>query len=507
MDDKIRERLQKEIVSSEGYLTGIFWSNPDNYHFYPDEKINSQTFMNDVYGFFFGLGRHMSTKGIRVFDDITVATAATEMNTIDELRKYGGFETIKELIREVHGREENLDAYYAKIKKYSLIKNLTDFFGEKVLEPNGKYDYTKMTKEQLHTYWNDKINKLAMDGDNKYDEHYLLDGLDDEIEEMDKNPTVGLPFYDSPRMTKICTGWDYGNVYMYGGFGGSGKTSFTVNKVIMSCIQHNERLLVIANEQSIKEFKKMILVTAMGVGTKEYVGRQRLNEGGFSADEKDKLKKAKDWLNSLSGKGTDNSKLITFVFMENYVMSDVEKLIRHYAARGIRRVIVDTGKPSEGDEGKARWERFVEDMKTLYKLARENGGGLNLAVWVNVQLADSALKMRFLNEYALGDAKKSKNEAAVLFLGRFMWDDEYADGKHELIVNQWIYDDFTESYKEINEPLKKEKGVQYFLLFTGKCRRGQDNKTGQRVLVLRPNFAYNTWWETGWTTVYDDHNY
>ena len=53
----------------------------------------------------------------------------------------------------------------------------------------------------------------------------------------------------------------------------------------------------------------------------------------------------------------------------------------------------------------ARWERFVEDMKEIYKLARPNGGGLNLAIWVNVQLADSALKMRFLNEYALGDAK------------------------------------------------------------------------------------------------------
>ena len=112
-----------------------------------------------------------------------------------------------------------------------------------------------MTKERLHTYWNDKILQLGLDGDNKYDEHYLLEGLEEEIKDWDQNPTVGLPFFESKRMTKITTGWDYGHVYMYGGFGGSGKTSLTVNKVIMSCIQHKEKLLVIANEQSISNSK------------------------------------------------------------------------------------------------------------------------------------------------------------------------------------------------------------------------------------------------------------
>ncbi|QNR65405.1 hypothetical protein IAQ67_16045 [Paenibacillus peoriae] len=495
-----KEKLSKEIVAAEGYLTGLFWRNPDNYNFYAEDKINFKSFMNPAYGYYFTLGRKMNEKGIKIFDDISASSVVNETNTAHNYDLFGGFETINELASEVRDKEDNLDAYYREIKKYNLISKLIEYFGERVITDDGKYNYKKMSKEQLHTYWNDKILQLGMDGDNKYDEHFLLEGLDEEILDWDENPTVGLPFFESKRMTKITTGWDRGHVYMYGGFGGSGKTSLTVNKVLMSCIQHKEKLLVIANEQSISEFKKALIVTAMGVGTKEYVDRQKLNEGNFSPEEKEKLRKAVAWVKNLC---EGDEKLITFVFMENYIMDDVKKLIKHYAARGIYRLVIDTGKPSEGDASMARWERFVEDMKTIYKLARPNGGGLNLAVWVNVQLADTALKMRFLNEYALGDGKKIKNEASVLILGRFMWDDEYEGGKHELLINQW--DDFTNSY--IEKPMKREKGIQYYLLFYSKNRRGADNKTGQKVLVLKPYFGINTWYEVGFTTVYDDHNY
>jgi replicative DNA helicase len=507
----IKERLQREVVASEGYLVGLFWNDPDNYHFYPEDKIDHKTFLNDIYGYYFTLGRKAKEKGVNKFDDISISEVVKVTNTQALFDKYGSYATIQELMEETKDREENLDAYYNEIKKYNVLKNLVSYFGERVLKKDGNYDYTKMTKELLHKYWNDKILQIALDGDNKYDEHHLLDNMDEEIEEMDKNPDTGLPFYNAKKLTSICTGWAHGHVYMYGGFGGSGKTSFTVNQVIMSCIEHKEKLLVIANEQGITEFRKMLLITALGAMNKdkkqderEYVGRQRLNEGGFSEEEKERLKKAKEWLHELCD---GDKKLITFVFMENYVMEDVKKLVRYYAARGYKRLIIDTAKPSEGDNSLARWERFVEDAKEIYKLARPNGGGLDLAVWMNVQLADSALKMRFLNEYALGEGKKAKNEASVLLLGRFMWDDEYEGGKHVLQITQWKRNAFTESFEEVVEPLKKEKNVQYFLMFTGKNRRGQDNKTGQRILVMKPHFGINAWSEIGWCMVYDDHNY
>jgi hypothetical protein len=433
---------------------------------------------------------------------------------------FGGFDTIREIQDEVIDREDNFDSYYEEVKKYNILKQLYDLFGQKVLEKTDKYDYKKLNKEMLHTYWNDKVNNVGIDNDAKYDCYYLLDGLKEDVKEWDVSPDVGLPFYNSRWMTKICTGWDFGNLYIYGGFGGSGKTSLTFNKIIMSCIENQEKLLIIANEQGIKEFRKLLVATALGI--KEiYLKRQRLNEGSFSEEEKNKLNNAIEWIDSFA-KG--NNKLIAFAFMEDYIMSDVKKIIKRFAMRGYKSVMIDTGKPSDGNAAeRQRWEIFTEDFKQLYKLCRPNGGGLNLRMWVNVQLADTALTRRYLNEHAFGESKKIKNEASVVFMGRSLWDDEYEGGDKEIIAFKWTKvkaDDPNNPFADEGELVRKEFKLpryyekdgkkhenQYYLIFTPKNRRGQDNKNGQDILIMRANFNSNTWTEVGWTKIIDDKNY
>lgn len=504
MKEEIKERLRNEVIVAEGYTLAIFWNNPELFGMYSDEKISSKTFLNKVYGFYFGLGRHMFDKGVRVFDDISAMKSILEVKKEDQYDEFGNYETIDELMEEVKEKEENLESYYDEIKKYHLLRSLVSLFGDKVLTKNKNYDYKTMSKEELHLFWNDKVNQLANDGDNKYDEFDLLADLEKDLEEWDKNPDIGLPFYESRDMTKITTGNAEGNVYILGGFGGKGKTSFSFSKVIMSFLVNKEKLLVIANEQSVSEFRKMLLVTALGYGTKEYILRQRLNEGNFKDGEKEKLKRAIEWVRNI----TDNEiGLIKFVFMEDYIISNVKKVIRHYANRGYKSIMIDTGKPTDDKEGMQRWERFTEDFKELYKLTRPNGGGLNLRMWVNVQLSDTALTRRFLNEHALGDSKKIKNEASVLFLMRPMWDDEYENGKNVLTITSYPKDELNpKGYRIEKKAIKKSDGVHY-LLFTGKNRRGQDVNTGLRILVFKPNFNNNTWYEVGWTDVFDDKSY
>jgi hypothetical protein len=424
-----------------------------------------------------------------------------------------------------------------------------DLFGTRVMQSTEKYDYKKMAKDELYTYWMDKLNKIGLDGDAKYEEGYLVQGLKTAIKEWSENPDIGLPFYNSKHMTKICTGWDYGHVYIYGDFGGSGKTSLTLNKVIMSCIHEKEKLLIIANEQSIKEFQKLLVITALGLmGAEEkfknkvekqlskksddedeedsksfYLKRQRLNEGSFTDAEIKLLEEAVAWIENLVGTEENADKLIAVVFMEDYVMDSVKKIIQYYANRGYKSVLIDTGKPSEGKQGQ-RWEIFTEDFKELYKIARPQS--LNLRMWVNVQLADSALGRRFLNEHAFGESKKIKNEASVVFMGRFIWDDEYEGGGSEIEAWKWIPEkDYREKFKKdqfggdpemagyevvggyVKYTFKLKKDGQYFLLFTPKNRRGQDNKTGQHVLLLKNNMNANIWQEIGWCVIHDDRAY
>lgn len=533
-DNTALTKLKNESTKYEALLCGYFWLNPDLYSLYSLDKLNYKTFLNNIWGFYFGLGRQMFEKGYKDFSDLVVEQVVDELG--QQIRKkydkFGGYEIMEELIEEVEGMEANFDSYYEEVKKYALLKSMYGLFGDQVIkdETNKKYNYKLMTKEQLLTYWTDKVNRIAIEnGDTAYEEHLLLGGLEESVEEWDKNPSIGLPFYQSKYMNNICTGWDTGHLYMFGGFGGSGKTSLMFNKVIMACIENHEPLLVIANEQSVQEFRQMLLVTAMGTGTRKTIKRQRLNEGNFTDEEREKLHEAIEWVREITD---GNEGLIKFVFMDNYVMDDVKSVIRHYANRNIRRVIVDTGKPSEGSGEMPRWERFTEDMKELYKLARKNGGGLDLALWVNTQLADSAIKQRFLNEYALGESKKAKNEASVLFLTRVMWDDEYdhgGDSKHRLICHKYVdknkepFSEYESRFYNIISREKRSFGAKdkpyrkveftikpdtpHYLLFTAKNRRGQDNKVGLEVLVLRPNFNSNTWDEVGWTVVHDDKLY
>lgn len=504
---KIKDKLKQESIITEAYFTALFWNDPNLYPFYPSEKLGAKTFQNPAWGFYYGLGRYMfEEKGVKIFDDITVAKHVKELGVEEKFNSYGGFSSVEEVMVEVVGKEDNVDSYYDEIKKYAMVENLTLLFGEKVLTPNGKYNYKTMTKNQLHIYWNDQVNQLGMDGDNKYDEHNLLSDLKNDIIRWNMNPAIGLPFYKSPQMTRISTGWDFGNLYIFGGFGGSGKTSMSFNKVIMSCIAEKEKLLIIANEQGIEEFKKMLIITAMGIGTKDTFNRQRVNEGDYTDEEFDKMNRAVEWVEELCG-GDDS--LIKLVFMEDYIMDDVKKIVRHYSARGYKSIMVDTGKPSEGGQ-KARWEQFTDDFKDLYKLCRPNGGGLNLRMWVNVQLADTALRSRFLDEYAFGESKKIKNEASVVYMIRAVWADEYEGGNNEIDVYRWEHDPnhpFANKKGYYKVEFKLEKGKVYYLMFTPKNRRGRDNKTGLDVLVLQPNFNNNSWIEIGWTTIYNDRNY
>jgi len=504
---------QEEVQIAESYLCGLFWNKPEYYDLYTEDKISNKTFLNPVWAFFFQLGRHMWNNEIRKFTDITAYESLKQLNP-KMLKKYeyfGEFQTIEDIMEETKQDFDNLDGYYDKVIKYGMLRELVEMLGERVLRVDGKYDYRKLNATTLHSYWVDRLNKIGLGISNKVDEVYLLEDFEDEeafIENMSSNPSIGLEFHGAPLLTEVANGWDFGNVYIHALHSGRGKTSITFALLIMSCLINKEKLLVIANEQSKTEFQRMLLITALGVLKLDF-NRKRLKKGNFTEDEKAKLRQAIQYIKDITN---GNKKLLAFVFMESYTMDNVKKHVVHYANRGYKRVLIDTGKPPDDLQGKARWEAFTDDFKNLYKLARADGGGLNLAIWVNVQLGDESIGMRFLTEKALGDSKKIKNEASFLLLGRRIFDDEYKGEKRAVTVYRIKEDPFNEDEGkqvmkeefELERYDKKGKEIPYYFYFVAKNRDGESNDTGLDVLVLRPNFTNNTWQEIGWTTIRKD---
>jgi len=507
---KREQELYDDIYLSESYLVGLFWVNPDLYLTYSEDKINHKTFANRIWQLYFYLGKELSDTGKKIFDDITVEEFVSKTTKIQKsYREYGEYQTMQEIINEVREKEENFEGYYDEVKKFNMLRSLFELFGEQVITVKGKYNYKNMSSEQIGTYWQDNVNKRLVLCDSKIEEHNLLEGLEDFIEEINDKPDVGLPFDNSRDFTNVCNGWDFGHIYIFSSFSGKGKTSFAMAKVIMSCVKHKEKLLIIANEMGVREYKKLLLITIIGnemyewLQTKGYKGfhRQNIDKGNFSDEDKEKLQEA----TAIIKKVTDGQHdYIKFVPLDIYTISNVEKTIRYYANRGFRRLIIDTAKPSDGN--KERWVQFTEDFEKIYKLARPNGGGLNLAVYTTVQLADASVKQRYLDETCLGDAKKIKNVASVVWHMRGVWDDEFKDCKREIKVYQYRKQAGTpKGYETIEFPLEKSSDHTYMLMFTSKNRRGMSNDTGLDVLVFKVSFNRNSWQEIGWTKIYKDY--
>lgn len=493
--EKEVEKISKNAEINEAYFVGLLWADPfTNYSEYSD-SISEDEFIHDVWGFYFELGRRMYADGVHKFDDITVHTKVKEYNINDDFTTYGKMDTIDDAVNIVGKHVENIDYYYETIKKNYVIRQLYTLFGAKVLIKKGKYDWSKMSRELLTKFWSDKLNKLTLDSVSRYESENLYIDADEFIRKLEEESADTLPYYKSNLLNNISQGVPRGHVTMIGGFGGAGKSSITSEKFIMSCVANKERTLVVLNEEDAQAFRQKIVLTILYHEYHTGLDRKRMVNGNLKEEDKQKIRQAFAKMKDLID---GEESLIKVIFMEKYVMKDLEKIVRFWANRGYYNLLIDTHKPSDESEHDARWETFTEDMKTIYKWTRKNAGGMNLRTVVTFQLADNAIKYRYLDFEAIGEGKKAKNEASIMYMFRAVWADEYEGEKRELDCYR-LKKNAKGGYDK--EYFKLEKGKTYYLWFTPKNRFGQTNDNGQPVLVIEPLFNANAFKEIGWTFV------
>lgn len=493
------DELSNKAEINEAYFVGLLWSNPFEHYAEYSDTISQDEFIHDVWGFYFELGRRMYEEGIQKFDDITVHTKVKEYNITDEFNEWGKMNTIDDAVNIVKNNHDNIEYYYETIKKNYVIRQLYLLFGDKVLIKKGKYDWQKMSREQLSMYWNDKVNKISLDNVNRYEQENLYIDADEFIQKLEEDSAEMLPFYNSKLMNSITQGTARGHVMMFGGFGNSGKSSITAEKFTMSCIANKEKMIVVLNEEDAQAYRQKIVLSILWHEFNTGLDRKRMVNGKLQETDKEKIRKAFARMKELM---EGDEALIKVIFMERYVMKDLEKIIRFWSNRGYINLLIDTHKVSDDSQHDKRWETFVEDMKTIYRLTRKEAGGCNLRTLVTFQLADNAIKNRYLDFEAIGEGKASKNEASVVMMFRACWADEYEDEKRELDCYRLKKNEKTGGYDK--EFFKLEKGKTYYLFFTPKNRFGSNNDNGQPVLVVEPMFNANHFKEIGWTFVAND---
>jgi len=494
------KKINKNAQINEAYFVGLLWADPFNNFAEYNDTVSQDEFVHNVWSFYFELGRKMYKESIRTFDRITVATKVKEYNLIEEFDEFGGMDTIEDAVDIVKDNPDNIEYYYETVKKNYVIRQLYLLFGNKVLIKKGKYDFDKMTSEQLGAYWDDKMNVIRLNNVNRYEAENLYIDPEEFIRKLEEESAEMLPFYKSKLLNSITQGVARGHVNMFGGFGGTGKSSITAEKIVMSCIENREKAIVVLNEEDAQTFRQKIILTLLWHEFNEHLDRKRMVNGKLREEDKEKIRKAMKRMNELMD---EKEGLIKVIFMEKYVIKDLEKIVRFWANRGYINLVIDTHKVSDESKFEQRWQTFVEDMKVIYRMTRKNAGGLNLRTWVTFQLADSAVRNRFLDYEAIGEGKASKNEASVVMMFRKAWSDEYKGGNKALQCYRLkkLPDG---SYDKDWFQLDPDK--QYYLLFTPKNRFGQSNDTGLPVLIIEPYFQSNTFAEIGWTFVANDNS-
>lgn len=496
MDHKKRIKEKAEI--EEAYLVASLYRHPDHFSTFTAAELNEEMFIHPPWRFYFSLAKQIFNDGVRKLDEVMVLKKVKEYGATSDFEEYGGFAPIQQIFNSVDVELENFDDYKTGIRWNHTMKETSKILGSKVFEKDGKYDPYKMKANQVTLYWQDKLNKLTMmASENIYESEKLIVDADVYIEEIEKQAEGMLPFYNSKLTNKAVGGWARGNVYMFGGYGNTGKTSISVEKLVLGCIDKQERLVILANEEAGKSWRDKIYKHIIFKKLKQTkFDTKKLTRGGLTEEERQIIRKATEELRALVD---GDESLIQIVFLQNYIIDDVKTLIKHYAARGCINFLIDTHKVSDEKSGEQRYAQFVEDTKQYYKIARKDAGGLNLRVMLNFQVAEHTKGRRYMDNDFIGEGKAAKDEAAVVMMFRNTFDDELEDGKTPLTCWKWKMSEVTgEPYKE---EFKLSRKYHYKLLFVTKNRFGATNDGGQEVIVLRSNFDANSFWECGYTHV------
>ncbi len=472
----------------ESLLCGYLWSNPNLYQKYKTHKITRETFTESVWYFYFTLGFEMYNNGIRDFDDKTVYTYIVSQpkevgkkSYIDSYNMFGGYETISELMNACKDDSQNDEYHFSEIQKYESLRKLQD---EALINVNDKALINKLCKitlKQVQLYIQVKTKEVfAQVNSGDVIEHDLVDNLDETIDELDKGEAMGIPLHDAPILNRKIKGWKNGSLYYLVLSSGVGKSSIAMEKFILSLFENKEKAILAINEESVKKWRQLLLSTISTKVLKKPINREKMNSGNFTTEMFEKLRNASKWATE-NGQG-----LIKTLELKKFRMEDIHNRVELYRPKGYSKLIIDTFKPDRSQSDMARWEAFSNSAQELHELIKEDNYNVGTLATVQLKLGKET---RFLDLDSTGKSMEINEVAAVVMMGRLLFDDEYEGGKFALKPYNYKKDELTGEWYKQEYKLDKEK--KYIVIFLSKNRFGSEDEQ----IIYEANYEINSFKE------------
>lgn len=457
------------------------WKRPDEIADYLKIK-NGEDIITDDGMFYFGLATQMYKLGYRTFDNITTYTFLADKEVLRRgFDNRGGYATIAEITSLLD--IDNIESYYDELVKNNSILGLYDngFQVEKYMDK-----FQQMTSEDVYDFIDYKVNNIFIDKVEKLQPEDLSDGYEKYVDSWDKGTMRGFKV-GYPILNYRLAGVHKENLLLHLAHIGNGKTTSSIIFYILPAIESGENVCIIANEQGVEEFRQMILSSVLfnKIGYHK-INRQRFIQGGFTAEDREQIKAAQQWLKNQKGK-------ILFIPTNDYSIRNVKKVIRKYSKVGYGLFVFDTLKPETESSDRA-WAQFSEVSKELFLIAKKE----KVAIIATAQLSSESMARKYLDLSCVGKSRAIAETATQVVMFRSMSDDE----KQKLQVYRLHKDEQTGKYTNIRDEVPIDINKDYIILFTPKNRFGDV----QPQIVYERNMAWNQLKEIGLTHIsYDGY--
>lgn len=480
------KELTKGRDGAEATFVFCLWKQPDLYDDFSRVNIDSDETLKTEDGiFYFGLGRQMYNQGFKSFDNATIYTFLDGKPTVkkhfDEL---GGYATVADISSLIN--PENADAYYDRIAKMNTLMALYDK-GFNVLENMDRF--AKMTNQEVYDYYDYILNSVTIK--NTHDIEIESLEIDDRfLSECNDGLVQGISYgMHCPILNYLTLGTPLGDMYMFAGYSGVGKTSFVFENMILPMTENKVKCAVISNEQRSKDFKQLLLVHILTTEF-DYWGltRKKIKMGKFTDEQWEMLQKAKEIYHKKYSS-------IQFVKLFDNKMDKVKRIIKKLAKLGYQVVMFDTMK-SEDEIDDNMWQQLLIHSRKLFQITSRE----NISLICTYQLALHTLNKRYLDASCLSNAKQIKEVFSEMVYARPLWDDEFTGEKFDAKPYQLKRDE-SGKYTNVRKPITLDRDKKYIVAFLDKTRNDDD-----KIQILYEfNGRFNRWKEIGYCSVFNEH--
>jgi replicative DNA helicase len=474
-----------ELTAQRDHIEANFifclWKDPELFSDYEKEVRADRDLLTEDGRFYYSLAYEMYKLGYKSFDDASIFSYVEGKETLKNgFTRRGGYKTVDEIKRILN--EENVETYYDELAKANMLMKLHDK-GFNVVSELPKFK--KMTTSQLYDYFEYQLDNVFLNRGSGVKIEDL--DIDEEfINDCDTGVEKGLSYASTcPLLNFHTLGLHKANVQIFGGFSGTGKSSFCVSSYVFPILDQGEKIVIVANEMNKKAWQHIFVATILSQKL-NYFGlpRKKQKMGGFNTEQREMMDKAKQYYDE-HYKGR-----IKFVKIFDYSVEDVKRVFRKMKKQGFNYGIYDTFKSEDAASANVTGE-LIEASKQLLQVAEKE----EMCIIITMQLAIYMENTRYLTAATLSNAKGVKEVVSELLLTRPVWDDEMPGEKFDIKPYRFKKDS-QGKYTKIKEEILLNPEKKYRIIFLDKSR----NDEGEAAFLYQFDGAWNKWTELGYCT-------